>query len=347
VFAPAGQTELRRWLRALGERDAAPPISRSPALAHVVDEELDIEDEDIVFEAGDTAVDTIGVGRRVGNKTTPSLAIAARAIEQAAARPFEIPAEVPSPGTGSVSISEPRPGRRRWLLAGLLGGATVGAGLFAVLRPRISQLLLGTEEGPPPPAPSGTGGRAEVAAAPAAVPVAPVDAAPVAPDVRPETGRPIDAGKDLRPDAHPDADAGDDEEDEESLLRHSEPDVADKVIGEESAAIAPATREPSRPRPAARPEARPNKPPPAPTPVRIESRPDGAVVKLGSRVFGRAPLTLRFNPGVTYELVFVKSGYVTSRKRFNVSTRGGQKVTATLKKKPQRRRSFFERLFGR
>jgi hypothetical protein len=81
--------------------------------------------------------------------------------------------------------------------------------------------------------------------------------------------------------------------------------------------------------------------------VRIESRPDGAVVKLGSRVFGRAPLTLRFNPGVTYELVFVKSGYVTSRKRFNVSTRGGQKVTATLKKKPQRRRSFFERLFGR
>ena len=82
-------------------------------------------------------------------------------------------------------------------------------------------------------------------------------------------------------------------------------------------------------------------------PVRIDSRPTGAVVKIGSRVFGRAPLSLRFNPAITYELTFVKSGYVTTRKRFVASGRSGQKVTATLKRKAGRRRGFFERLFGR
>jgi hypothetical protein len=91
----------------------------------------------------------------------------------------------------------------------------------------------------------------------------------------------------------------------------------------------------------------PTKPPPAPSYVRITSRPDGAVVKLGNRVFGRAPLNLRFNPGVTYELSFVKSGYVTARKRFTVSTRPNQQLSVTLKKKPVKRKSFFQRLFGR
>ncbi|HEY0715161.1 MAG TPA: hypothetical protein VGF45_20950, partial [Polyangia bacterium] len=76
-------------------------------------------------------------------------------------------------------------------------------------------------------------------------------------------------------------------------------------------------------------------------------RPTGAVVKIGTRVFGRAPLTLRFNPGITFELTFVKSGHVTTRKRFVASGRSGQKVTATLKKKTVRKKGFFERLFGR
>jgi hypothetical protein len=83
--------------------------------------------------------------------------------------------------------------------------------------------------------------------------------------------------------------------------------------------------------------------------VRIQSSPTGAVVKLGPRVLGRAPLGLRFNPGITYELTFVKSGYQTARKRFTASGRKGQTVAARLKKRPTsaKRKNFFQRLFGR
>jgi hypothetical protein len=234
--------------------------------------------------------------------------------------------------------------------------------MFALLYPRLSAWLhgVGAPAAGPVAGPTGVAGATRAATGAggsAATGVAGATGAgsgatvAATADAAPEGGRedaPVDGGRDVRGADVADARGVevDDDEDEESLLRKREPDVADKVIGEESAAIVPAAREATRPK--SKPEpARASKSPPAPTSVRIDSKPDGAVVKLGNRVFGRAPLSLRFNPGVTYELIFVKSGYVTARKRFNVTGRAGQKVTATLKKKPQRRRSFFERLFGR
>jgi hypothetical protein len=81
--------------------------------------------------------------------------------------------------------------------------------------------------------------------------------------------------------------------------------------------------------------------------VRIESRPEGAVVKLRDRVFGRAPLNLRFNSGITYELTFVKSGYESNTRRFTVTKRRNQKIVMSLKKRPApRKKGLLQRLFG-
>ncbi len=132
----------------------------------------------------------------------------------------------------------------------------------------------------------------------------------------------------------PDAAAPDDEEN--ALLQKAEPDAEETVIGEESAPPS-SKKKASAPAPAAREEVS----------VRVTSRPDGAVIKIGNRVFGRAPMNLRFRSGITYDLSFVKSGYATTTKRFTVTKRKNQAVTATLKKKAATKKSFFRRLFGR
>ena len=191
-------------------------------------------------------------------------------------------------------------------------------------------------------------------------------------DVTRDTGR--DTGDDTQPE---------EEEDEEALLKQKEPDIADKVIGADvplpgapapvtppppvpaprpTPATPPPTSRPASSRPtgpvASRPAPPPAKPSPPPKPatpawkpqsIRIDSRPDGAVVKLGPRVLGRAPINLRFRPGMTYELTFVKSGYQSTKKRFTASGRKGQLVNANLKKRPtsRKRRNFFQRLLGR
>jgi hypothetical protein len=173
----------------------------------------------------------------------------------------------------------------------------------------------------------------------------------------------------------------DEEEDEEALLKRQEPDIAEKVIDEDAEAATPpvpvpvpaprrvVTEAPPTPPPApsrpALPRASSSERKPAskevaasresakdPASVRIESKPDGAVIKLGSRVFGRAPMNLRFRPGVTYELTFVKQGYESTRRRFTASARKGQRVTVSLKKRSAsapasgKRKGFFQRLLG-
>jgi serine/threonine protein kinase len=349
VFGPAGQTELRRWLREIKQKDSAPPISQAPALPSEHEDEMDIEDEDIVFEGPGSDIPTVasaGSGPR-RTKTAPSLVMAARAIGEAAAAQAPNPPGEGQPrreatGTSSAPRLDPLledAARRRWLLGGLLGGAVVGVAALRFALPR----LIG-EPAPPPPMPPRAAPPPPVAKPAPEVPVLPV----VPPDARARADAAaspaavpsgaVDAGRDGSR-----SDVDSDEEDEEELLRHREPDAADTVIGEEAAA----PPRPGTPRQAPAKKTAAPKPPPAPSYVRITSRPDGAVVKLGSRVFGRAPLNLRFNPGVTYELAFVKSGYVTARKRFTVSTKTNQQLTVTLKKKAVKRKSFFQRLFGR
>ena len=81
--------------------------------------------------------------------------------------------------------------------------------------------------------------------------------------------------------------------------------------------------------------------------VHIESEPKGAVVKLKNRVFGRSPLKLRFRPGITYELTFIKQGYQNMSKRFTVTGRKNQRVRIALEKKPAPKKSLIRRLLRR
>jgi hypothetical protein len=132
------------------------------------------------------------------------------------------------------------------------------------------------------------------------------------------------------------------EDEEEALLKHSEPAAPEQILGEAEG------ERPAKP-PAAK-HGKQTKPEPAlpdSVSVHVESHPQGAVIKLKDRVFGRSPLNLRFRPGIPYRLTFVKKGYQSASKRFTVTGRKNQKVTIALKEKPAPKKSLFHRIVGR
>ena len=135
----------------------------------------------------------------------------------------------------------------------------------------------------------------------------------------------------------------------------AESDVDRLVIGDDPADVQPAPNVPKKHAAPSKPtqahkQATPPKPSPAPVvaSVKIVSRPSGAVVKMNKRVFGRAPMNLRFRAGQSYELHFVKQGYVPTTKRVLVSQRKNQTLTVALRKKPpaKKKRNFIQRVFG-
>jgi serine/threonine protein kinase len=410
VYKPSGQTELRRWLMALGQKDQVPPISQSAPQVFDVPEEVSEHSEDIVFEAS-VGVETMPPPIGQKGHTASSVLRAAESLQTPSMFEAEtIPAHVPTaPDSGSgpallpPPILLPSPGRRRWLIAGLVGGVGATTGVLWLMRMRQdgTRPFAGLPPSPPadplPPV-SPAGGKATPTAR-TERPATPLPGSAVpAGSSGGATAGAADSGSDAherpRPDAPRDVtrdtgrDTGDDtqpeeEEDEEALLKQKEPDIADKVIGADvplpgapapvtppppvpaprpTPATPPPTSRPASSRPtspvasrSAPPPAKPSPPPKPATPtwkpqsIRIDSRPDGAVVKLGPRVLGRAPINLRFRPGMSYELTFVKSGYQSTKKRFTASGRKGQLVNANLKKRPtsRKRRNFFQRLLGR
>jgi len=128
------------------------------------------------------------------------------------------------------------------------------------------------------------------------------------------------------------------EEEEEDLLKNAEPDDRERVI-DESEGVRGAKKKSAM---------APSEPSAAPVSVHLVSTPEGAVVKLGKRVFGRAPMNLRFRPGITFELTFVKKGYLPATKRFIATGKKNQTVRVALKKKPAPapKKSLFRRIFG-
>jgi hypothetical protein len=165
---------------------------------------------------------------------------------------------------------------------------------------------------------------------PAPKPAVAVDASPAAAAAQVDT---------KPPESHAPAPPAVAQEDEEDLLKNAEPESSDRVIGEEEGVRQHKPRKP----PVV------GKEPPAAVSVRITSSPEGAVVSLGRRVFGRAPINLRFRPGISYELTFVKKGYVSTTRRFTVTSRANQSVKAVLRQKPVStpKRSLFRRIFGK
>lgn len=106
---------------------------------------------------------------------------------------------------------------------------------------------------------------------------------------------------------------------------------ANAIIGEDDADTShPAPSHKGTRHPASAPAAKPAQP----VVVRITSSPLGAEVRTKKQVLGRTPIAIRFNPGNTYELTFVKAGYVTSSRMVAVASGKPKSVSVPMKKAP-------------
>jgi len=323
AFKPAGQTELKRWLAELQQMDGAPTISKAAMPTSMADDseamQLDAS-EDLIFDDSSQVLPLLDGPVR---PTPPNMA--------------DVPALLP---TINVAASPPRPplrsrskpSRRMAFLFFLGGVAALLAWLGLRGTPRLRRLIGRLSPAPHPPAPPPP---APLLPPPAPLPP-PTPAPPPPPQATEGPGKsePVAAPEEIRP---PQA-----EDEEEALLKHSEPAASDQVLGEAEG------EGPAKPRAAKHGErVEPERTLPESVSVHIVSQPQGAVIRLKDRVFGRSPLKLRFRPGITYELTFVKKGYQSATKRFAVTGRKNQKVAIALKKKPAPKKSFFRRIFGR
>jgi serine/threonine protein kinase len=326
VFQAAGQTELKRWLAALQDKDKVPPIGRAAALPP--SEESDVVDlvegADLVFDDESDADATIA-----GPPVDFSAFSLPPPLPPAAMAP---PTPTPPTKPATPVPPPPAPGSRHRLQALLLLGAAAVGGFF-YLRSKHSQA-------PPPPPPEKPRPIAHAPEKPAVRP-APEKPRPAEPDAELASASPPDATEVATappaPVEPPPQPATDPNEDEETLLKHKEPDAEKKVIGAENA---PPPRH-TGPRPAGGWQTEyPS------ISVHIVTRPEGAVIKLKDRVFGRAPMNLRFRPGIPIELSFVKSGYQTTTRKFTFGRRKDQSVVVSLPKRSEKKKGLFRRLFG-
>jgi serine/threonine-protein kinase len=322
VFVPAGQTELKRWLAELQQIDGAPTISRAAGQTPTTGdpEALQFDDnQDVIFDDSSQIVEPLEGPVR---PTQPTVAVT--------------PALLPTVNVAAPALPPQKPAKtsRRLALFFLLGGAAAWLGWLKTRDPPQPERKTTRPSPPPAPAPP----------PPAQAPPLPSSAppTPAKPAEKPGKDAQVAESEEIRPPPQ----APQTEDEEEILLEHSEPAAPDQVLGEaegEGPAKPPTAKLGER--------AKPERTLPDNVSVHIESRPNGAVVKLRDRVFGRSPLNLRFRPGIAYQLTFVKKGYQSASKRFTVTGRKNQRVTITLNRKPGARpapkKSLFRRIFGR
>jgi serine/threonine protein kinase len=317
VYKPAGQTELKRWLAALQERDHCPTISHASAAqpptseneafdigagAEVVFDESNLIDVEDVLE---------GIQPTIAAIPEQSVALRPRSEEKTTA-------------ATPVALGQSRIPARIIVFASIVCALAVGAWLAMPSDRRAPTKPDHNKQAKPPSLVQETAPKTNVKAAP--IPVV-VDAG---------ARHSVDAGSSATPVAAA-TPAPPNEEEEENLLKNAEPDDRERVLGEnEGVRIGKKPASPSR---SGGLDA-------VPVSVRVISTPEGAVVKLGKRVFGRAPMNLRFRPGITFELGFVKKGYSPATKRFTATGKKDQTVRVTLRKKPVAKKSLFHRIFG-
>lgn len=318
VYKPSGQTELKRWLADLQQRDRCPTISHAAAANPVsaVNEELDVgEGAEVVFDESNVIeIDDLLRGIQETIAATPS--------ELPALRPRS---EEKTTASTPVATKQSRVPTRIIVFALILAALAFGAWLAIPDGNRRDAKHPSDERAKHADMASNAEGTAK-----------PESASGVAIDAG--AGLPFDSGATVAP-PKPTSIAtteNKDDEEEENLLRNAEPESNDRVIDDDEGV-------PSRGKQAA---AKMSAPAATPISVHVVSMPEGAVVSLGKRVFGRAPLNLRFRPGITFELKFVKKGYLPTTKRFAVKDRKNQSIKVVLKKKPEAKKSFFHRIFG-
>jgi serine/threonine protein kinase len=331
VYKPAGQTELKRWLDALYERDHMDSFGRAQSARPLpsLDEQLDIgEGADVVFDQSDVLeISEIMRGMQPTIAAPPPVPSPV---------PPPVPPPLPSQSAVAAKTTVASPTAKRALAARRLSRRTTVGLLLLVVGAAFAWLVFGGKapESSRPPVGIATDAKPAATVEPSLAMPVPVDATPALP---PADSLPS-------PPPIPPVEAQDEEED---LLKHAEPESSDRVIGEDEGIV----RHTPRKTPVVGAQT------PAAVSVRITSAPEGAVVKVGKRVFGRVPISLRFRPGITYDLTLVKKGYQNTTKRITVTTRANQSVKVVLKParpakakpapKTAPKKGFFQRLFGR
>jgi serine/threonine protein kinase len=319
IYRPAGQTELKRWLAELQQRDHCPTISHTTApTATAENEGLDIgEGAEVVFDESNV-IDIEDVLRGM----QPTIA--------AVSQPPPVPksgSPAPKPASeertrADVPVAPRRSRIPSRIIVFALVVAALALGAWLAL-PGGSQAP--AKRGYEPPAQRTVLANKE-AAKPEAKPSVGIDAGAntIAEAAKPATPAPaVNA-------------AVENEEEEENLLKNAEPDDHERIIDEDEGVKGVKKKSAKAP----------SQPSAEPVSVHLVSMPEGAVVSLGRRVFGRAPMNLRFRPGITFELTFVKKGYLPATKRFIATGRKNQTVKVALKKKPAPKKSLFRRIFG-
>ena len=320
AYKPAGQTELKRWLAELQQRDHCPTISHAaaarPSLSE--DEAVDIgEGAEVVFDDESNVIQI----EDVLSGMQPTIAASPERLSSSSG---------PSPEEGTKADIPTATNPSRIPMR------------FAVLALIVAALALGAWLAIP--------GSSRAPAKHGHEPAAKHPAAGIKSDAKPEVKLApvvaIDAGVKVSvelpksvPPASRAAAPPESEEEEENLLKNADPDDRERILGEEEGVKGAKKR-------TAKISSEQNA---APVSVHLVSIPEGAVVSLGRRVFGRAPMNLRFRPGITFELTFVKKGYQPATRRFTATGRANQTVKVALKKKPTTapKKSLFRRIFGR
>jgi hypothetical protein len=319
VYKPAGQTELKRWLAALQEHDHCPTISH-PSAAQPPTSENEAFDigagAEVVFDESNLIdVEDVLDGIQPTIAAIPDQAVALRPRS-----------EEKTTAATPVALGQSRIPARIIVFASIVSALAVGAWLAM---PSSRHVPAKPDHNTQPKHPS-------LVEEPS--PKTNVMAVPIPVVVDAGAKHSVDTGSSATTGAAAAATPAPlNEEEEENLLKNAEPDDRERVLGEdEGVRIA---KKPSLPSRSGGLDA-------VPVSVRVVSTPEGAVVSLGKRVFGRAPMNLRFRPGITFELGFVKKGYSPATKRFTATGKKNQTVRVTLKKKPVAKKSLFHRIFG-
>jgi serine/threonine protein kinase len=377
-YQSAGQTELKLWMAQLARRDGSQSIgkTRPGSMATIADgggtdlnvvgssfELVDFDDvavstSDAAFAPGAVVSGGPGKGPPPIPQGTPSGLMPVA------------PEAPPAPRDTAAmrAIEQKSRGLRGFWFGAMFALAAVIGARYAIEWARTQPFfgrVLGNAAGPAPAAPpvagvspapakrvaaseKGASGKPSKAETPAPVAVAAVPDAGAA-----KPSETVAAALERKPDAGSAVAAAEAAEpDEEALLREALPNAENAVIGEEEAdAPAPEAKGGGAKggkegaRAAAGSKAAATSAKPETVSLHITSTPVGAVVRTKYKVLGRTPISLHFRGGNTYELMFIKQGYVQTTKRVTIAGSGAKdrKVAVVLKKSrtPAGRKSLF------
>jgi serine/threonine-protein kinase len=310
-YRSAGQSDLKRWLRALAEKDGAPPVSDLPGLPVDEDSDIKLVGTGHLLALDDTSVVSAFDHTQMNEVTpTPVTRPAVRVSAPAGgdrASP-EAPPARPAAASAPDRPSRARPRRRgRGLTLLTLGAAAAAGALLLVGDPRAvfgPEVDRPVDPAPVPPAssspPQAEGARAEV-------PGAQIE------EVGPAT---------------PEAPAEPPAEVQEAPLA-----VAETVPGPEHAP-------PGEPAPVAEPDGRSPARPEARRRVelRILTRPPGASVVGRQGTLGTTPFTFPSAAGARHQLTFAKNGFSSITRRITADPRRATVIVELEPVKPVRKR---------